>query len=492
MIESILKKTGPLLSGELAERIMSSQIASNPSSARKIIQRARNSKQILSTEPVTFENSYLCYLEQHKKNRYAPKIRSLLDSRPPLKRALSTMLANKGFITKGQFAKVTGSGPWSVSTQAGRRSSLTLIQQAEKLELLEPVHGFPDMYRIGPLFGRPEIQRNGFIRRLEIDDALLPQLCEWLQHTYLLSPNARSVRENYREATEFNQHWWDIHGSVFIGRAPRKVSKADRFLVADFVGYRQVTIADVDSFLSRVSDLRARWKSLSIFPVFIGERFSSDAWSRLRTNGIAAVVNADVFGKHLDKLLKQFQAALAAKTAEEINVAKLTDFLESTVNEDLGDGVLGNMKGAIFELVVALYYKNEGYDVTLQKSVRKVDDKNAYLEIDVVASKLAKHLILVECKGRTKNSLESQTEIDRHFQQRLPAACDEFGWNATEHYSRVDAVFVTTGNLPDSAKTNRKLRESGTNQICIDRNGFLDWLRANDYADLLKIVDRFF
>ena len=103
----------------------------------------------------------------------------------------------------------------------------------------------------------------------------------------LLPPEARSVRSSYETAVEFNQHWWDFHGPIYLGVPKNKENspknKSTNFLVADIISYRQVTVVDAESFMDRVEDVRRRWRSLTINPVFIGASFSIAAWNMLRS-----------------------------------------------------------------------------------------------------------------------------------------------------------------------------------------------------------------
>lgn len=496
-VGSVLRSAGPLLAGELAERLVEKGHASSEPNARKLIQRSRERGEICSTSPVTFNRSFMCYLDEHRGTRYVGAILSVLKHRPPLERLFKVTLANNGFITAGQIAKSACCSDGGDMTRSRRLSLTSVTDQAMTIELLEEVHGRSDLFQINPRFGVPAISRNSFLKRLELEDVLLEPLCTWLQHCYLLPPEARNVRSSFSSATAFNQNWWDINGPIYVGHesiATSTSSKNNNFLVADFVSYRQATIADAEAFIARVSDVRRRWKSLKLHPLFIASRFSEKAWRVLRKNGTAAIPASDVFGKHLSELLRLFEEALESKNAEDLSVAKISDLLELSKEAPLEDGLIGNLRGAIFELIVAMYYRNLGYDITLQKFVRKPDEQLEF-EIDVVAVKADKQAILAECKGRSSGTVEDSDEIKRHFGKRLSAATDPFGWNVTDLYDRVDAVFITLGNVDESVRPpmpKSGLRPRGINRIVYDRGEFIALLDEAGEKDLKNLVERFF
>lgn len=494
-LKQLLLNQGPLLSGDLAREMVSAGISRTESSARKIIERSRKRGHIRSTAPVTFQKSYLCFLPEHEQKRYPAAVKKLLKLRPPFHRVFATTLANCGYITFGQIAK---SAVCSDGTQNGRLTPERTIEQLLHLDVLESVVGQAHLYRIGTRFGAPTTRRRTFETRLKTEEALIQLVLEWLQHCYLLPPEARTVRSTAFLASKFNQNWWDICGPAYLGLAESSAlnnTSHRTFLVADFISYRQVTKSDTSSFTERVRDIRSRWKALQFVPVFIGNGFSKDAWAMLRSTGIAAVPISDVFGAHLTTLLQRFEDALSVRTGDEISLKKITGALEMSEQPGITDGLVGNLRGAIFELIVALYYRNQGYDVTLQKLVRYPGAPPSEMEIDIVAVKSDKIAILVECKGRTKGVSEDSKEISRHFNERLTAACDSFGWDITRRYNRIDAVFISLGVVSSADRPIQPeagLRDPGINRQVIDRNEFLDMLKDARENDLRQLIERFF
>lgn len=494
-IVATLTQIGPILAGELAKRLVEQGNAKNEPHARQMILRARSDKKILSSDPITFNKSFLCYLPAHSGKQLSKAIKKQLEHRPPLKRIFYITKANKGFITESQIAK-GACCPESVENNSTKRLTIEkTIDQALSLKIIERVFGKEKLYRIGPDFGQPDIGSNAFTKQLELEDILIESISEWLQHVYLLPPEARQIRNTYEEAVVFNQNWFDIQGPVYVGSRP-VVEQPSRdchkgFLVADLLSYREAGIDDAESFIDRVSDIRRRWKALSITPIFVAAGFTIDAWEQLRKHRCAAVTTSDVLGKSLQQLLRKFKDTLASKSNDELNVDKISDLLEYSSNIDVNEGILANLKGAIFELIVAHYYRSLGFDITLQKTVRTNSPPESF-EVDVVAIK-GPLAVLVECKGRKKTVTEDPKEISRHFVSRFNAAADSFGWNIEKLYQRVDVVFITLGIIPEGyVSTPNTLKATGVNRIIYDRSLFIQKLVEASQDQFKKLIDRFF
>jgi len=142
---------------------------------------------------------------------------------------------------------------------------------------------------------------------------------------------------------------------------------------------------------------------------------------------VPALTLRDVFGSNIQELMKRYFKALSV---ENLTVESLDDIEaslelgESTKSDN--EGLIGNLKGTLFEVIVALAYRATGSDVTLQKRIRRLDEDEEY-EVDVVASTGDTKCTLVEAKGRHSAYLEAKDEVERQFELRCRAAADEYG-----------------------------------------------------------------
>ena len=85
--------------------------------------------------------------------------------------------------------------------------------------------------------------------------------------------------------------------------------------------------------------------------------YSSDAWEILRAEGVVAATSADVFGRNIDELMRRFGQALSATTPTTESLKNIEESLVLAEGTVAAEGLLGNLKGALFELVVAFGFR---------------------------------------------------------------------------------------------------------------------------------------
>jgi hypothetical protein len=401
-VVEVLNRRGPLDSQSLAEALAKG--GSGLVAARKVIERSRRSGAVLSTYPVRFNKTYLYHLSSQKGRRYAEAIKKLLPQKPSFNRVFKCLLANKGWITTGQIGKMSACLPENDNTGSGGRIALEkTISQLRQIELIADVGGVADTYRLGPQFGTAHISRAAFQKRFELEQCLLSIFQTWLRDCYLLSHEANTIRRNPSAAASFNQNLWDIHGPTYFGPLTkndslRRISTNEDFLVAEILGFRPYSLNDAEATIERVKSVIHRWKGISLTSVVLAPSFSKDAWKQLRDLGIVPIVFRNVFGRNIEELLRQFWKAWSADGKGVQQLEEIERSLELAKGTVIDEGFLGNLTGALFELLIALALRTDGFDATLTKFVQDPDDNKSY-QIDIVAVQ-GSNCQLVECKGR--------------------------------------------------------------------------------------------
>ena len=498
-VEDLLRRCGPLVSAELADGLVTAGVVGNQPAARKLIERATGTGIIKSTAPVRFDKSHLYYLETHQGKAYAQAVRKLLPTKPTFHRVYKTILSNKGWITAGQIGKASGCLPTASSSTAGGRLPLQhVVEQLLALRLIENVAGEDDLFRIGTQFGGVEVKRVAFQRKLELEQGLLVILRDWVRNCFLIAYDSHSMRDSETAATGFNDTLWDLHGPIYFGpfsgaKPLRRWAQGSGFIVAELLGFRTFTAVDAEATIERASGIGHRWKSIALVPIVIAPAYSKEAWRQLREAGVIAATFKDVFGANVDELIRRFSRAIAAEEPTEENLGNIEQSLALTQGTIIDEGLLGNLKGALFELLVALGFRASGYDTTLQKKIRKPDEDEEY-EIDVVAVKGEVLCKLVECKGRHKEYRESREDVERHFFNRCRAAADPYGWNVTHCYKNTEAIYITSGRFSEDAVayTGSTKLSHGITCTTMDRNGLIAYLEAAGQTRLVNIMNQYY
>lgn len=497
VVVEALRRHGPLTSQFLAEALV--QDGAGPTAARKLIERSRRNGEVQSTYPVRFDKAYLYFLKSHEGKTYARALKALLSQKPAFNRIYKALLANRGWITRGQIGKLSGCLPEGDDSGSGGRLPLgKLIDQLQHVGLIDEASATPDIYRLGRQFGPSGVQKSVFQKKLELEQSLLIGFLDWLRDCFLLGYESNTMRSSPTTATPFNQGLWDVHGPVYCGpltkdTALRRIGTAEDFLVGEILGFRQYNINDAEATIERVRNISSRWKTISLTSLVLAPSFSVPAWKQLRELGIVPLVFRRVFGRNMEELLRQFWKALSVNGEATKQLDEIEKSLELTKGTVADDGLLGNLKGTLFELLIALALRTEGFDTTLQKIIRKLDEDVQY-EVDVTAIRGQSLCRLVECKGRHADYKETPVDIQRHFHNRCKVASDPFGWNVTELYDKVEAVFVTSGQLDHEAAryANEHKRSHGIDCLVIDRAELLEWLRRIGQPRLVEIVERYY
>lgn len=385
-----------------------------------------------------------------------------------------------------------------LSASGGRLPLGTLIDQLQHIRLIDSVAAAPEIYRLGTEFGAVGIQKAAFQKKLELEQSLLTGFLDWLRNCFLLSYESNTLRSSATTATPFNQSLWDIHGPIYCGpltkdESLRRIITTEDFLVGEILVFRQYNVNDAEAIIERVKNVIHRWRTISLTAVVLAPSLSGPAWKQLRELGIVPIVLRQVFGRNIEELLRRFSNVLSAKGETTERVDEIEKSLELTKGTVADEGLLGNLKGTLFELLIALALQTEGFDTTLQKTVRKLDEGKQY-EVDVTAIRGESLCKLIECKGRHAGYKENIAELKRHFDKRCKAASDPYGWDVTKLYDKVEAVFMTSGQLDDEAAryADEHKRSCGIDCSVTTRTELLAWLGNIGQKRLVEIICRYY
>lgn len=499
-VESLLEEIGPTPSGRLAQYLVDRQIAKSQVGARKLIERAVRSKAINSTDPVRFDRAYLYYLDSQRGKQYAHAVRQILPSKPTFCRVWKSLLLNKGWITSGQIGKHAECLANGIEKRSGGRLHLdTAINQLISLELIEQDGDEPAIFRIGSLFGRNELSRSAWIAKLEFEQRILSMFIGWICNCYSIAYVSKTFRASPLHAVDFNEAYWDGHAPVYFGpfSSSKPIGKAtlsQGFLVVDILSYREFTIVDAESMIARTASVGHRWKSNPLVPIVLSAGYSKDAWNRLRAAGIIAVTLENVLGPNISELIRRFSLALATKSPDEPSLKNIEDCLslaENTIVRE--DGLISNLKGTMFELLVALGFRAAGFDVVLQKKIKRLDTGQEF-EVDILATKGDDVCKIVECKGRHIKYAESRDDIKRHFIDRCRSVADPLGLNVVNRYKIVEAIYITSGTFSDDAiEFAKQVRtSSGVSCSLMARENLVDFLNKEGQSRLVAILKSYY
>lgn len=247
------------------------------------------------------------------------------------------------------------------------------------------------------------------------EDMVLSLLRTSLTRMGVISYSTVSIRGDTPHP-EFASFAWDLVGPSYLaGFASRNGTDVKpAFVVADVVLGQEITMEYLKPFLHKCDTIRSRQGHRPFLPIFVADSFGRDALQELRKRGYVAGTLVNLFGKHISddlrSLVNTVQNAAAAVTSNPEKVFELLGRLNKI------EGAALNLRGVVFEFIVARLFALRGYNVDIRK---EVGTKNGRAEIDVKAQR-TDEVVCVECKAKSPGNLTDVQEIRDWVETRLP------------------------------------------------------------------------
>lgn len=490
---------GPLLTTDLYERVTARGVSRN--SARVAVNRMLE-RRVLHTTPLTF-----------RKNSQLVSLRPLDDG----PQALVYLYENGFFGRTGVFdlfetlrlAQPVLDAPQVVKLLNAPARDGTKLDTAfaeEALQLLVDI-GAATRTMISPddpvwVLDKPRLQRASIGTT-----SAAPDISSWRMKEKFRRALAEQVRTYL-----FQNGFCSERGTRVVDESSPVVTYATRaFDVLGFSHARGIArwrkenyvpvpfLADVNlerchgpaarSMIARLDDARSS-SPLQPEPVgiVVAKNFDEQAFDVLKKRGVLPWRHDQLMGKQTASAL----AAALTSTDQLIRQQRLDPKLFEQVLDGAANfgSLFGNLKGQLFELLVAHLYATRGYTIRLSWRVKETATQE--FDVDVLAT-LPNEALVIECKGYAAGKVVPPEEVRRHFERRGPAARHALRNNPILKNPRYRYVFVTTGDFdPESVQhgTSWIINGDTTGQL-IDRSQLVAELRDSGNEELLALVDRY-
>lgn len=218
-------------------------------------------------------------------------------------------------------------------------------------------------------------------------------LAQWLKNNSLVSYNSSKFN------SDFCSYFWDIKAVSYL--LPFLKSKAGSrnpgFIVADIIPKENIGDDSINYFLRKIESCYLEKNSPSFLPILIGCNFQKETLIKLRSKNILVSTISNFFGEETSKLLAKIIVLLQKKSLNNTNDIDIT-FIEETLHDiSKLDIDVNNLKGHLFELIVAHILANTSPgNVPIINKV--IHFEGCQKEIDIFISNL-KEINIYECKG---------------------------------------------------------------------------------------------
>jgi hypothetical protein len=254
--------------------------------------------------------------------------------------------------------------------------------------------------------------------RLVAEGILLDSVKEWLRRLGVASFNQVRVRSAVPGLPTLGTFAWDLTAPSYLGplTAYAKGGTLKPGLIAcDVLLAGSLTVESADAFLYKVESLQALKKLGKTLFIYVSEHYSKEAFQALKSAGVLPATPETLFGKDVAAGFKELRKVLAEAAVQSISPDRF-DMLFNSLGKL--EGAVGNMRGSLFELLVAEVARRvHPAPVELNKVCKGKEGAKA--EVDVWLIVPNKEAYFIECKGHAPGSAVDDAEIDQWLDKRI-------------------------------------------------------------------------
>ena len=509
---TILKEKGPLLGSELAKELISVS-GIKPNYARQVIRRARENKTINSTFPVKFQKQEMIYSLTGQ--GLEKKLKAVIyDKSVKMARLLDAMVDNNGFLAYEEFCKISaGFIPEAADYDSKHKTVDALLEDMKKLGIIKnivEINGYKFVLADAKWASKVRFDETLSIVRinsLERSKIYIQELLLWLERLNIAGWNTTKLIENDEYGK--NGFWWDAYGFSYIwglykskserGAFDPSIEKSGSLIVVESVLHRQMKIYDVAGFIDRIDMIYHRLKikdNFRIIPICFANSLESEAFELAKTKGIIVASVSEVFGTKIAEALMKIEKI----DLKDINSDEIGEIIK--VLEGQEDGKFGNLKGYVFNFLIASVMNIQGYGTP--KIGRKFKFDGQECEVDLVFE-LEDDLVICETKGYNKSKLiklggdpNESDSVRKFFEKTVGIVKKSTGRN-------VIPLFIASCSFEDDAlkymeqkmrtKKIKRLLENprAPRTIYYDHKSLLDMLsHKSAYYEHRKVITEYF
>lgn len=402
-IEIILKKQGPLLSGELAAILMEKG-APSKDAARKQIERAR--PPVRKIRGFFSDNQSYLYLEdQFQKEIYFEELKKAFSTSAKRFHAIVSLFEYHYGFLQDNHAPAYSFSP--VKKLIGHKLYSGIIQELLNLNIIsyeEP------MYRLNTYLLDSAVANLSKYKAIEIGkNFVLAQFTSWARSIGLVSYNTAQYY------SEFSKFLWAFTSPSYIKSLTKynKEKLIPAFVLADILIGKEAAEQDVSFFVEKILIVTSQRNSSHIIPFLIVESVTPEALKKLKENGIVVAFVNKLFGNEYQQLL---QALINTITNAGAILKKNPDDYLTLIQKinKLVDGKTNNLRGDLFELAVGYYHSRQCQSLDIGK---RILFEGKPKELDVLAI-YHDRIVVSECKGY--KTLLNLSVIEEWVTEKLP------------------------------------------------------------------------
>ena len=454
-IERILRDQGPSRSSDIVHVLMK-ELGISPQAARQQLTRARGNDICRNFGLLPKREVFFYLRSQWNQEQYWTQLqRDLRASNSIYGIAMDGLLARGGIVPIDEFHIVSGA-PLRLKNQVSSEWVAKRLVQLGAMRR-EEVEDVGSCYVANPqitdYFADPNTTD---FRALRIIEKLgLEGLREWVAKNSIGAYTKATIRgEDY--PTQVGSFKWDLTAPSYLAPLKRhSISDVESrtlpgFVVADSFVTQKLDSMHIQYFIHKTRLYDKTANSGKLLPILMAREFSQPALNRGRQEGVMMATPKNLFGSRVAKSLENLLGVLTDVSTiieDKQGLYVMIDALSEI------EGRSGNMRGILFELIVAhiiqhaFSAKDLGFRVahTQKASGQKT-------EIDILVRVGTNSVRLIECKGKNPGGELSKSEVDSWL-QKIPIMRDYLDTRSDLRNCRRIYELWTSGRFSPNAVT---------------------------------------
>ena len=436
-IPEVLSKTGPTRARRLVDTLTTS-LGISPEAARQRLSRARAPVE-RRAGLLPRREAFLYLQRQRNTQRYWDHLlRDLRETGTVYACAIDGLHARGGVVPVDEFAAVSGA-PIELDKQV---PASTVIRELISLGVMTEgeLGGLGRCYVAEASAVMAPLDAVRIAARRMTESVILDGLREWAWKHGISSSNTITIRGE-RGPCKVGQFNWDLTGPCYLLPLRRK-SREHGFVVADVFAENRLDAPHIQYFIRKVQIYERSSNSGGLFPIIMAESFTGEAMTAGHRAGLMLATHESLFGHHTALAITNLMDTLVrVATNAAVDDQRLYELLNQLSEIE---GRAGNMRGVVFELIVAHVAAHRYGGRTDLRVIHTHRRSGAKAEIDVLCAKNGNEAYLIECKSKIPGGTVSLEEVERWL-SKLPIMADYVASRPDLREYKQTYAFWTTG-----------------------------------------------
>jgi len=450
-LEKIIKEKGPILSSELLESLIKSEVKISNEAARKRLSRIN--KNIIRIKGL-FADGQILFLEKEiygSQDYYSGLLRALRKSGKQYHTILQSLDFHYGQLKIDQLPA------YSINPIQDLKGHMTFVSALDRLIKLKLVHVDEEFVSVSGII-TDNYKNSKRAKGIEVaKNFLLVQFNDWSRKIGLTSYNSSAFH------SEFGKYQFNFVSPSYIGSLPKVNTKniVPGFIVADILIGNTVNDSQVQFFINKIKVLKYQKNLAKFIPFLIVESVEPKALNSLKAAGVVIGFVNELFGdKYKDLLNSLIGLVTNAGAILKKNPEAYLDLI-SKLNK-LVDGKTNNLRGDLFELAVGYYQGRICNNIDIGK---RINHEGIPREIDVYGV-LPNNIYISECKGY--NHEVPKEEIEIWLGEKVPIIRKWILAQPSLSDRDITFEFWSTGGFTKDARELLEKKKNNTKKYSID------------------------